>query len=623
MEIASIVLSTTSPDNSTRNETLSQSPFPAYLTTSQHSLTFPRSLTSAFMNSTDATTQDNDFSEPSLHLPSSSTNYTLTITLSSGLVVTIPADEMRNASNATPLSETPSSLTSPGSRNGGNNETSDEADNEGSVLLGTAFLHHLYLVAQYSSSAESPPKFHLNTVDPHAPYVLPEPLCVGTVPREGQAVPGGGLSSWERNGIIGAVLGGVIGGFAVGWVCWWCWVRRRRSRGGGWRSVDGAKERRGEGTDGRGTGETRDLGKQWADAEDEEMRGWVLFAGRFGLGRGGKKGKGKGKGKMEDGYQDVEGKSVDGSSDDDGSGNGYGMQNFSPVAIPAAYGDGGHDRGFNTSEPTAFTHAGTTASVPAVEIPFDFTPHTSTDTNSPNSLTDLSVPIFPAITPHHSSDQDTATPYSLTSPSSVSWHEVTDVGRAISTPALLVDIGRSKSGSRPATATAFGSDAGAGSDQSSMPMPSATPGPASTPTVVAVRDDGGEEQGRARSMTAVVVEGEAQAQAPAQRHREADALTLRSISPVSPLMEDAMFWGGSVPFPAVASSQERETRQGQMRDDIVGGEKTDEGARGAESWILSHRGSELGLLAGYTGEARTGAEIKIKNKIPRKMVRGL
>ncbi|ETN44541.1 uncharacterized protein HMPREF1541_10211 [Cyphellophora europaea CBS 101466] len=317
--IDSLTLQDANNNNATTR--LNNDSFSAYLTTDQFSMTFPTDMTDAFVSATGAgDPTNNDFSEPTFPLPSNA-NFSLTITIQNGPTVEIPWYEMRNASNASPISP-PRSTNSTSTSN--------------TALLGALFLSHLYLTVNYDAT---PPAFYLAEALPHGPYVMTQPLCADTIPVMAAQVR---LSSWRANGVIGAVLGGVIGGIGLAFAAWWCFVKVQQ----------------------------RKLSKL-GEAEDEEIKGAALVirngvvkgVGGSGAGsrsprasgRGGKRaalvgimkgrrndGKGKGKGVAYGGIDRPKKISWSGSSENSGSDEadrgGYDMQQFSPVAIPAAYG---------------------------------------------------------------------------------------------------------------------------------------------------------------------------------------------------------------------------------------------------------------------------------------------
>ncbi|KPI36371.1 uncharacterized protein AB675_2950 [Cyphellophora attinorum] len=318
VEVQSVVLNDLSDNNS--STTLSSEPFDAFLTTDQYSMSFPQSITDAFLKrtSTDPEVRENDFSEPSLYLPETA-NFSLTINLSSGLRVIIPPEELRNVSNASPISP-PTLLSS-----SANSTTSLS----GPPLLGSSFLAHLYLSVNYD--AEPSPAFYLNDARPHGPYVMTQPLCASdSVPVGVEPVK---VSSWSRKGTIGAVLGGVIGGVALVVVAWWCWVGQR------WRRL-----RRQSNLDDASSG--KDFTKWTGDPEQDALN--EALVGETGGKRakaaafltGGRRGAGKGKGRSlgERAYavaeQDLHTRDGSESSESEDS---HEMQRFAAVTVPAAY----------------------------------------------------------------------------------------------------------------------------------------------------------------------------------------------------------------------------------------------------------------------------------------------
>jgi hypothetical protein len=276
-------------DGNSNNESipLTTAPYDAFITTDQFGMTLPPSVTDTFVERTSATAEDNEFSEQTFALPADS-NYTMTVTLANNLTITIPANEMRNASNASPITSTPANLTTP--------------------LLGSHFLSKVYLTVNYDAS---PPAFYLAQASPHGPYVLPEPICSSTVPAQAEPV---NISSWKRNGIIGAVLGGVIGGIGLTFAIWWCWSKARQQK----------------------------LSKL-AEGEDEEAKAGLAIkdgiSRRFGAIFSPFDRRRKGKGRSAD-YQPADtyhAKKPSWSSISDQNESDFAMQQFEPVPIPSAY----------------------------------------------------------------------------------------------------------------------------------------------------------------------------------------------------------------------------------------------------------------------------------------------
>ncbi|RMZ80238.1 hypothetical protein DV738_g2904, partial [Chaetothyriales sp. CBS 135597] len=157
-------------DNTTLGQ-LNDSPFDAYISTSQFPLTLPEDATSKFAELSGGTPNTNPY-DTSFKLPSSFTG-SLSIALSNGLNITIPNSELRNASNIT----------------------------------------------HYSSN---PPKFHLAPALPFGRYVQVVPICENSTLSPAAPVE---IPSFAAKGIVGAVIGGVIGGIGLAFVVWWC-VRR-------------------------------------------------------------------------------------------------------------------------------------------------------------------------------------------------------------------------------------------------------------------------------------------------------------------------------------------------------------------------------------------------------------
>ena len=218
VSVATVTLTTGSHDTSTD---INDTPFDAYLTTSQHGLSLPQSAVQRFIDLTHATTPTtNIFGDDSLALPSDFAG-SLTITLSSGLNVTIPPAVLRNASNLSPIiSASNSSTASP-------------------PLLGSVFLSYVYLFAQFDSD---PPSFSLAHALQSGTFVVTEPLCPSTVPTVYHQAP---ISTFASSGLIGAVLGGVIGGVGITFAVWFCLRRhfvRKERRENGFKSEESVKK---------------------------------------------------------------------------------------------------------------------------------------------------------------------------------------------------------------------------------------------------------------------------------------------------------------------------------------------------------------------------------------------
>ncbi|RMZ88448.1 hypothetical protein DV736_g4327, partial [Chaetothyriales sp. CBS 134916] len=189
-------------DNTTLGQ-LNDSPFDAYISTSQFPLTLPDDATSKFAALTKGTPNTNPY-DTTFELPSSFTG-SLSITLSTGLTVTIPNSELRNASNISPVSSIPAASNS-----------STASPPPIVPVLGTSFLSHLYLIVQYSST---PPTFHLAPVLPFGAYVQVVSLCDSSTLTPAPPVS---VSSFAAKGIVGAIIGGVIGGIGLTFTVWWC-----------------------------------------------------------------------------------------------------------------------------------------------------------------------------------------------------------------------------------------------------------------------------------------------------------------------------------------------------------------------------------------------------------------
>jgi hypothetical protein len=239
------------------NETtvLSQGQFDAYLTTSQYEVTLPSDITSTFASLTSAAPAGDELASlisPNLPAPltiPSDFSGALTITLTSGLniIFDTTSGSLRNTSNLSPISSSPS------------------ADTPVIPLLGTSALAHLYLTTNYDST---PPKFYLNPSAPHGPYVITQPLCANDVP---EAYTSPRISSFQRNGTIGAILGGVIGGIGLTFAVWWAirkyFQHREHKR---WESMYG---------DGDGGKGKRRIGEERKEDYDVDEEGLKYLAG--------------------------------------------------------------------------------------------------------------------------------------------------------------------------------------------------------------------------------------------------------------------------------------------------------------------------------------------------------
>lgn len=253
VEVASVSL--TNADNETT--VLSEGAFDAYLTISQYEITLPPEITSTFASLTSAAPASDDLASsispnvpPPLVIPSDFSG-ALTITLSSGLEITLETStgELRNISNLSPISSQP--------------DTTNETPRI--PLLGTAALAHLYLTTTYSSSNDpTPAKFYLNPASPHGPYVVTQPLCPNQTP-ESYTSPR--ISSFERNGTIGAILGGAIGGIGLTFAIWWGvrkYLQRREHKR--WEAMYG------EGSGGKGKNKIGEEAKGDYDVDEEGLK---------------------------------------------------------------------------------------------------------------------------------------------------------------------------------------------------------------------------------------------------------------------------------------------------------------------------------------------------------------
>ncbi|KAF2402930.1 hypothetical protein EJ06DRAFT_489590 [Trichodelitschia bisporula] len=162
-------------------------PFEARITTDQYPMRLPAGVTRNFADLLEGEASGESDGSLMLQKPF---NGSMTIRLSDGFSVTLPADVVRNASNLSPV------------------EQAQNANYTGPYYLSTAWLSEVYLMLDFEGA-----QFHLAQALPHGKYVMPRTFCPNSVP-----VPYGyrtGISRFVATGMIGAVIGGVIGGIAL------------------------------------------------------------------------------------------------------------------------------------------------------------------------------------------------------------------------------------------------------------------------------------------------------------------------------------------------------------------------------------------------------------------------
>ena len=116
----------------------------------------------------------------------------LTITLEDGYQITYPSEWISNISGRTPFSAPASN--------------SSKA-NDAPLVLGAAFLHHLYMAIDYDAN-----KFALSNAKLANNYAMPTSLCPGTLPLQ---VGSSEVNKFLRSGMIGVILGAIIGGLGL------------------------------------------------------------------------------------------------------------------------------------------------------------------------------------------------------------------------------------------------------------------------------------------------------------------------------------------------------------------------------------------------------------------------
>jgi hypothetical protein len=177
--------------------------FEAQITTEQFPLSLPYQITKNFMARTTAEKdKDNTWGDNSLRMKNAF-NGTLSIVLEDGFTVTLPPEVLMNASNISPIQEQSENSTAPS-------------------YLGTAFLGQVYLMADFETN-----NFFLGEAVQKNNMVMPVTFCPKSTPvayiRPQQ-------SSWQKQGLIGAVVGGVIGGIGAiaAMFCLWTVLLRKK-----------------------------------------------------------------------------------------------------------------------------------------------------------------------------------------------------------------------------------------------------------------------------------------------------------------------------------------------------------------------------------------------------------
>jgi hypothetical protein len=160
--------------------------FEAQITTEQFPLSLPYQITKNFIARTGAE-KDNTWGDNSLRLKNPF-NGTLTIVLDDGFSVTFPPEVLMNASNITPIQDRPE-------------------DSKQPFYLGAAFLAQVYLMADFETD-----NFFLAQAVQKNNMVMPQTYCPKSTPVA-YVLPK--QSSFQKLGLVGAVIGGLIGGIGV------------------------------------------------------------------------------------------------------------------------------------------------------------------------------------------------------------------------------------------------------------------------------------------------------------------------------------------------------------------------------------------------------------------------
>jgi hypothetical protein len=177
--------------------------FEAQITTEQFPLSLPYQITKNFMARTTAEKdKDNTWGDSSLRMKNAF-NGTLSIVLEDGFTVTLPPEVLMNASNISPIQEQSENSTAP-------------------FYLGTAFLGQVYLMADFETN-----NFFLGEAVQKNNMVMPVTFCPKSTPA---AYIRPQQSSWQKQGLIGAVVGGVIGGIGAiaAMFCLWTVLLRKK-----------------------------------------------------------------------------------------------------------------------------------------------------------------------------------------------------------------------------------------------------------------------------------------------------------------------------------------------------------------------------------------------------------
>ncbi|KAI9757522.1 MAG: hypothetical protein M4579_003435 [Chaenotheca gracillima] len=176
--------------------------FDAEISSEQWPLSLPYEVTQNFKELLNA--ESSDAPDGSLRLKSPF-NGTMSIILSDGFKVSIPAELLYNTSGLTAVADRP-------------------RQSNASIALSSAWLSQVYLMADYEAHA-----FHLAQAVLEAPFISMRTTCPKIVPLPYQDPPRSGFSKF---GLVGAIVGGVIGFLALctALVCIVTVLRRRKAK---------------------------------------------------------------------------------------------------------------------------------------------------------------------------------------------------------------------------------------------------------------------------------------------------------------------------------------------------------------------------------------------------------
>ena len=185
----------------TRFPNLSSGPagFDAVISTDDYPLSLPDEVTQNLMAALGV--ERSDRSDGLLPLKNAFAG-SLTIALSNGLRVTLPAEVLVKASGLFGVADAPK----PASNATG-------APPASAPTLGLAFLTQVYLMADYDAG-----QFHLAQAVHAAPFISVRTTCPRTVPVAYARDP---VKPFGRLGLVGVVVGAVVGGIGLLFLSWW------------------------------------------------------------------------------------------------------------------------------------------------------------------------------------------------------------------------------------------------------------------------------------------------------------------------------------------------------------------------------------------------------------------